>query len=186
MKWNLSRLPQPALFLALLIMQTMPATQAIGQQRCDTSVLPLSVPTTAFTDHGDGTVTDQRSRLQWMRCSVGQQWSAGGCSGQASAVPLQVAKEHADRINAAGTFFFNDWRLPNLRELATIVERQCSPPRTNLQLFPQTPAGDYWTSVARAVGSYEPDVFTIGFGAQGVGFAHPSSEKHARLVRTAQ
>lgn len=162
------------------------AIHAFAQQRCDASTFALSVPTALFSDNGDGTVTDKRNSLQWMRCSIGQQWSSGSCEGQALPVQWQSAKDHADRVNATGQFFFSDWRLPNVRELATITERQCSNPRTNLELFPNTPSGDYWTSVAKSTASYEPDVFTIGFGNQGISTAHPSSEKFARLVRTAQ
>lgn len=185
MTLSLHRMLRPICLTLALLAHIMSANIASAQQRCDTSALPSSLPTSAFTDNADGTVTDRRSGLQWMRCSIGQRWSLGSCVGAALPLSWQAAKQHADRINASGEWFYADWRLPNLRELATITERQCSNPRTNLELFPQTVAGDYWTSVARAVGAYEPDVFTIGFGAQGVSFAHPSSEKFARLVRTA-
>lgn len=186
MRLLLDFLPRLSFLAVAAMVPALFATQASAQQRCDASTFGFSVPTSSFSDNGDGTVTDKRNGLQWMRCSVGQQWSSGDCTGQALAVPWQSAKDRADRINTTGQFFFNDWRLPNVRELAMITERQCSNPRTNLELFPNTPSGDFWTSVAKSSGGYEPDVFTIGFGNQGVSTAHPSSEKYARLVRTAQ
>ncbi len=42
------------------------------------------------------------------------------------------AQQHADKVSRDGAAFFNDWRVPALRELATITDRGCNNPRTNL------------------------------------------------------
>jgi hypothetical protein len=52
----------------------------------------LSSPTSRFDDHGDGTVTDRQSKLMWMRCSIGQVWSAGTSTGR----PLALSRAAAD------------------------------------------------------------------------------------------
>ncbi len=167
-----------------LISQSLFVSVAIAGQECDTSRFALSTPTQAFEDHGDGTVTDRRSGLQWMRCSVGQAWAKGNCNGVPEALSWQQANDVASKTNQSGNFFYNDWRLPNIRELATIAERQCANPRINLELFPGTLAASYWTIVLKGVGSYEPQAFVMDFGAGGIGVAAQQDRHYARLVRT--
>lgn len=76
-----------------------------------------------FVPQGDGTVIDTRTGLQWMQCSVGQTWEKGEkagdsdvCSGEADRLALEQAKEL--NLDFAG---HNDWRLPTLAELQTLV-----------------------------------------------------------------
>jgi hypothetical protein len=167
----------------LFCSQSFFVSTANAEQVCDTSRFALSTPTQAFEDHGDGTVTDRRSGLQWMRCSVGQVWG-NSCGGTPEALSWQQANDVAANTNQSGVFFYNDWRLPNIRELATIAERQCANPRINLELFPGTPASPYWTSVLKGVGSYEPQAFVIDFGAGGISVAAQQDRRYARFVRT--
>jgi len=156
-----------------------------AEQSCDTSIYPLSSPSSRFEDHGDGTVTDRQSKLMWMRCSAGQTWDAGRCTGEPVALSWSAAQAAAQTINRAGQFFFNDWRLPQLPELASIAERQCKDPRINLSIFPGTPAAAYWTATLRTSDTSAVEVFTLSFGVEGVSHA-PKTEAHdLRLVRTA-
>lgn len=37
-----------------------------------------------YRDNRDGTVTDIKTKLQWMRCSVGQSWNGQSCAGRPS------------------------------------------------------------------------------------------------------
>lgn len=42
--------------------------------------IALALPAfAAFTDNGDGTVTDTKTGLIWMRCSMGQTWNNATC-----------------------------------------------------------------------------------------------------------
>jgi hypothetical protein len=173
-----------ARFFLLLCSQSFLLSIVHAGQVCDTSRFALSTPTQAFEDHGDGTVTDRRSGLQWMRCSVGQAWVGGGCAGTPEALSWRQVNDEAAKTNQSGVFFYNDWRLPNIRELATITERQCANPRINLELFPGTPASPFWTSVLKGVGSYEPQAFVIDFGAGGIAVAAQQDRRYARFVRT--
>jgi len=161
------------------------ACHAFAEQTCDTSVYALSSPSTRFEDHGDGTVTDKQSNLMWMRCSVGQTWTAGRCAGAASALTWSQAMEAAGALNASGQFFFKDWRLPKLPELASITERQCKQPRINLQIFPDTPAAAYWSATSRQSETVEPLAFTLSFGPEGVSYTAKTEQHDVRFVRTA-
>jgi hypothetical protein len=159
---------------------------AVGDQRCDVSQFPLSAPTDRFQDNGDGTVTDTASGLMWMRCSVGQTWQHGDCVGDLTSVDWRSAQAVAETINGDGSFFFSDWRIPKLPDLATIIERQCQDPRINLTVFPETPAAAFWTSTGRPGDESEDSVYALSFGPEGVQRMQKDQLNYVRLVRTAQ
>ncbi|WP_296807549.1 DUF1566 domain-containing protein [Thiocapsa sp.] len=159
--------------------------EAFAEQACDTSRYPLSSPTERFSDNGDGTVTDDVAQLMWMRCSAGQTWSGGTCVGEAALYDWQGAQDLAAAMNASGARFFNDWRVPNLSELAMIAERQCESPRINLAIFPETPSSVFWTNSLRPGEGFETFAYALSFGPEGVQHT-AKNERHAlRLVRTA-
>ncbi|WP_295879311.1 DUF1566 domain-containing protein [uncultured Thiohalocapsa sp.] len=169
--------------LTILLLCVLATAQA--EQRCDTSQHPLSAPTERFTDNGDGTVTDTASGLMWMRCALGQEWTGDTCAGDAETYAWPSTQPAADAVNASGEQFFSDWRVPGLRDLALIVERECVNPRINLTVFPNTAADFFWTSSAR---EDDPDdrVYALSFGPEGVEPHARSLAHHLRLVRTAQ
>ncbi len=158
----------------------------LAQQTCDTRVYPLSAPTSRFEDNGDGTVTDTQSHLMWMRCSAGQKWADKKCTGELAKHSWQSAQEMAKEINERGEFFYNDWHVPQIRELATITERQCENPRTNLTIFPDTPSEFYWTTSSRPLKEADGSAFALSFGIDGVKSLQKGEFNHVRLVRTAQ
>jgi hypothetical protein len=108
------------------------------------------------------------------------------CSGQPSAHDWQAAQSFADGVNQRGTFFFKDWRVPKLRELATIVERECKDPRVNLTVFPNTPTGFFWTASVRQGEGFASSAYALSFGDAGVGQLPKAMENYVRLVRNAQ
>ncbi len=74
--------------------------------------------TNAFSDNGDATITDSATGLMWARddSGVGLDWE------QALA---WVAEQ-----NAAETLGYSDWRLPNVKELQSILDHSRSPDTT--------------------------------------------------------
>ena len=155
---------------------------AAAKQTCVGAQSSLSIQ--RFQDNGDGTVTDLESKLVWMRCADGQKWGDQRCVGAAQAYVWSEAQRHATRISRDGTAFYNDWRVPSLRELATITDRGCKNPRTNLAVFPDTPAAPFWSSTPRVGNAEGERAMALSFGHEGVMVAAKDERFHLRLVRT--
>lgn len=174
----------PAFALVLALGSTAPQAAAAGA--C--AGRPSTLPAERFHDNGDGTVTDRQSMLVWMRCAAGQQWQAARCIGPADSVGFDDARRHVERVNSDGKAFHTDWRLPALRELASITDRGCiamhGAPRTNSAVFPQTPPAAFWSATARPGEPAGERMFTMSFDSAGAAPARKSERHHLRLVRT--
>jgi hypothetical protein len=70
-----------------------------------------------YTDNLDGTVTDTTTGAMWKRCSEGQTWTGASCDGEATGYTWEQARALTSTF--AG---YNDWRVPNIRELHTITD----------------------------------------------------------------
>lgn len=115
-----------------------------------------STPTERFDipDALSDVVTDKVTGLMWMRCPSGYAMNSVtfACAQQTASVPQMgwkdaVAKAEDPAGNSSGTLFgFVGWRLPNVKELASIIEHGCNTPSINKIVFPDTPVGQYWTS----------------------------------------
>ena len=140
-----------------------------------------TTPTSDFVDNGDGTVTHKLTGLMWMRCAMGQTWDKAteNCLG-ASSVSLWNGAA-ALKSNFAG---YDDWRLPSIMELQTIVERQNSSPAVNSTLFPNMSKNSFWSS-SRYV--YLSNYMWIEDLYTGSNYFDKKSNYHAvRLVRGGQ
>ncbi len=86
-------------------------------------------------------VTDSQTGLVWRRCSEGQSWSGGTCTGTAANYTLEAALVQAQaQAGAAG------WRLPNVKELSSITDRTRFDPAIDPTVFPATPSAYFWTA----------------------------------------
>ena len=87
----------------------------------------------------DGTeVTDAQTGLIWRRCTVGQTWANSTCTGGLTVFRHEEALAHA--MTQTG------WRLPNVKELASLVDTTSVRPAVNAAAFPGTPTAAYWSS----------------------------------------
>jgi len=111
-----------------------------------------------FADNGDGTITDNSAGLMWMQDDNGE------------GLDWENALSYAENSVYAG---YSDWRLPNVKELQSIVDYGYSPSATDASkvgpaidpMFSCTPivneAGNddyayYWTSTSANFTSGEP------------------------------
>lgn len=116
---------------------------AEAQPACIASIT-ASTPSTDFINHGDGTVTHIKTGLMWKRCSEGV--SGADCTrGVPTRYTWQGALAQAAVVNGAGFAGFNDWRVPNIKELHSIVETQCGGPSINTAIFPAA-SWKFWSS----------------------------------------
>lgn len=163
-------------------MAAMLPAVAVHAQSCVDQFVPNS-SMQDFADHGDGTLTDRRTGLTWSRCSAGQSWQSGSCVDKASEFDWTAAESYVREVNERGDLFYADWRLPNLRELATISEVNCQDPRINLEAFPGTAQGFYWTASRKLIEGPELAAFAMSFGAEGMRVSRSVETHHVRLVR---
>lgn len=142
-----------------------------------------TTPDTNFTILVNGLVEDNTTGLMWMRCAYGQTWddASATCQGNAVQITWQDALQASVDSNYAG---YNDWRLPNVKELASIVERACTDPAANSNLLPQTPADNFWT--ATTVTDSLTSAWSIAFYNGRNNTKDKLLDLHARFVRYAR
>jgi len=124
-------------------------TAAAQDSHCDdnTGRSNPTTPASAFVDRGDGTVTHSETGLQWSRCAIGQQFNGRECEGQAQVLYWEEATDAIAQVNDRGTLGgHDDWRVPSLDELLTIIEKCREAPAINTEIFPNTPWTGFWTS----------------------------------------
>ena len=167
--------------LVLLVRGDPPRLSApCGAGNPRANVIP-STPTSDFINHGDGTVTHVKTGLTWKRC-------AEGLSGESCLAGRDDSFFWRDALNVAeaSTFAgFSDWRLPNVKELHSLVETCGYELAINQSVFPNTPfqAGGavFWTST--------PDprrfdnAYLVSFQHGGAVPVGKNSKIYVRLVR---
>lgn len=110
-------------------------------------------------------VTDNVTGLIWQRSfSTGKTW--------------QEAVDICDTLDFAGQ---TDWRLPTRKELVTLLDYMQASPATDTTVFPETPAGNFWSS------STYPDETTYAMRTDfnyGITSYHPKTNPYnSRCVR---
>ena len=125
MKW-LRDFTGPRLLLATAVLTCLSvAGPALAQARYSYSL--------------DGTeVVDSQVGLVWRRCSAGQTWTASSCTGSPTSFTHEEALVYAQKQIG--------WRLPNIKELSSLVDASRFNPSIDGNAFPLTPNALYWSS----------------------------------------
>jgi hypothetical protein len=155
-----------------------------------------------YRDHGNGTLTDVKTKLQWMRFSLGQEWKNGTCAGEAEKFTLEAAKEAVELLNEHGGYAgFHDWRLPTKDELLTLVycsshqpkywkndDRRCQgdykKPTIYHDAFPNTPNTQFWSG--SPVAGNSGSAWVVYFNDGNADYSLRNFNVHVRLVRSGQ
>jgi hypothetical protein len=96
------------------------------------NVLAVAGPawkTAKLTDNGNGTVSDENTGLMWQAT-------------EARPMNWQHALAYCQALELGG---FNDWRLPTVRELSTLVKIGPDSPALDPDFFPGCRPGAYWS-----------------------------------------
>jgi hypothetical protein len=149
--------------------------------------MAASTPDSQLADNGDGTVTDRKTGLMWKKCVEGQIGS--NCeSGYPAFFSWQTALHQPRRINSGPGFAgYHDWRLPNIKELKSIVEEKCDSPAINLVRFPNSISGGVWSgSPFFSIPDSEAWTVTFYDGVSGNSDRKNYNYEQVRLVRGGQ
>jgi uncharacterized repeat protein (TIGR02543 family) len=179
--------------LALVLLSSALGTPALATVTCragnPSASTIVTTPSTDFTVNGDGTVTHSKTGLMWKTCAEGL--SGAACAtGTAATMTWASALNAAVTANAAnaGLGFANhtDWRLPNQKELQSIVESCGYNPSINQDVFPATPTANYFWSAS----TYLPDPANAGIFSFSDGPSDAATKSfgvfYVRLVRGGQ
>lgn len=134
-----------------------------------------------FTDHGDGTVTDQVTGLMWQKEDDGDKYNWFEVTGTADPIHNPAAQNDVcGTLNLGG---YQDWRVPTRKELIGIVNYENVDPAIDPMVFPNTKSDYYWSSTDWCYFS-ERFAWPIHFFGGGFSWArNKSDEGHVRCVR---
>lgn len=130
-----------------------------------------------------GIVLDSRTGLSWQRCAAGRQiddantdfFADDSCplidQNPLDGVPDNLDNDFNNDVLLTYSWYEalvfaeatgDGWRVPNVKELASLVEYACTSPAINSNVFPNTAQALHWSSTADAVD--DSSVWTMDFG----------------------
>ncbi len=137
----------------------------------------------------DGTALDTETGLMWCRFALGQAWRVDTVTESAKNFTWQAALEAVLAFNRQGGFVgHRNWRLPNINELKTLLDRQFSKQGNpehfvDGRVFPENPP-KIWSATPYA--GYGGGAWFVHF-KNGQAMSEDTRLAHAvRLVRDAQ
>jgi hypothetical protein len=175
-------------YLCLIFFLCFLAPLYMAQAQICNDNMAASTPDSQLADNGNGTVTDRKTGLMWKKCAEGQ--TGSNCeNGSAAGFTWQGALHQPRMINNGPGFAgYHDWRLPNVKELRSIVEEKCYGPTINLIRFPNThPYSVVWSGSPK--GNFldlSNFAWVVGFYFGNSVYGERGSSYQVRLVRGGQ
>ena len=167
----------------IFILSSLAIVPGVSGQTCNTTSITATTPDSQLTDNGNGTITDSKTGLMWKKCMEGI--TGNLCdTGAAATFTWQTALQQPGVVNVSGFATHQDWRLPNIKELTSIVEEQCYDPSINLNRFPNTPISVVWSGSPYADGSVYAWHVEFSYGSSG--YNDRFTNNQARLVSGGQ
>ncbi|WP_198971387.1 Lcl C-terminal domain-containing protein [Xylophilus sp. ASV27] len=141
----------------------------------------------SVTDNG-ATVTDEATGLVWDRCAYGGSYvgdkDSGTCNGTFLNIPWAEALKKAEEANGARYLGYSNWRLPNVKELESIMDPSTINPAIDATFFPNTPQGLFWTSTTFS--PLQSTAWCVKFDSGYIQASDKTIARLARLVRSGQ
>jgi len=145
------------LFASIVLVCFAMQNLAQAAQECNPDE-PETTPASRFEiNRTDGTAFDTKTKLIWKICAEGQSFSEGHCTGAATSFTWGNAMQN---FGGKG----DDWRLPNVDELISIVEGRCQNPAINLAIFQDASSSYVWTASSNVPFSAEALYVYFGNG----------------------
>lgn len=124
----------------------------------------------------DDTALHQRTGQQWRRCAAGQTFDNGDCLGTAEIFTWQAALAYADSVDG--------WRLPNIQELFSIIDKQRALPALDTSVFRSGLSnGAFWSSTPDLGSSNSAWVVDIRSGQTNRYSTTSDTQRYVVLVR---
>lgn len=123
-----------------------------------------SVPA-LFTENPDGTVTDNRTGLMWQKDDTTVTW--------------EESFAYAKALRLGG---YEDWRVPNIKELRSLHTDTTVRPSIATAYFPATAQAPYWSSTTQ-IGQNGVTAWTLDFTFGVVSYNPKTERRRLRAVR---
>lgn len=145
---------------AVILFFSVFQVDANAEQICRKNTIVETAPTVRFSVRGE-IALDHATGFEWTRCPLGHIFKNKGtpdditddeCAPEgATRTKWTNASSRVNSVNTNGLAGYDgvvsyDWRMPNVKELSTIVERACTDPARNIDIFPETVADYMWSS----------------------------------------
>jgi len=128
---------------------------------------------------GDGTITDNRTGLMWVQSGYADEDTTPATtytpSGNWRKYTWENAILYCERLDYAE---YTDWRLPNVRELESIVDAGEQSPSINTTYFLNTENSWYWLST-----TYVPTTTMAWYVGFTLGRVSPTAKTGSYYVR---
>ena len=115
------------------------AISVYSHATCNPNIIPTATDNRYQLVNDGSEVKDVQTGLIWQRCSLGQTWNGTSCTGTASMYNWPNALQAAANTGSG-------WRIPDMKELASLVEEACYNPSINITYFPNAQKDWYWSS----------------------------------------
>ena len=125
-----------------------------------------------FANNGNGTITDTTTGLMWQQQDDGitKTW--------------ENAIKYCESLSLAG---YDDWRLPNIKELSSIVDTSTYNPAADITYFPMdmtTTTNRWWSSTYNPGDAHYQYVYSVDFyDGEWQPLSEPNYLNHSRCVR---
>ena len=126
----------------------------------------------------DGSIHDRSKTFTWCDTNAATNGGNQGTCGTGTGNTATDTKAYIKALNDANFGGFSDWRMPNVKEMESIVDMGMINPSINTVWFPSTVSSYYWLSTTYAFGS--ASAWCVYFTN---GYAYSTNKTNAYAVR---